>query len=170
MLGARGKERINVRQAQVSPSLAGTPQVFEELADLVELLANRYLGVATMLLEMSSVVAQDRCGRHRAARDLLPWWNGYANYLVDPVQCAHRRTRKREICSGDSTRMRVPHLEALDRVVRQFVGLVEPERIAVASEPADPIQVLPSGARTDAGVSVPHTQDVPGGGRAFRLY
>ncbi|OTP68081.1 hypothetical protein [Caballeronia sordidicola] len=38
--------------------------------------------------------------------------------------------------------MRVPRLEALDSVARQLASFVKTERVAVASEPAYPLQVL----------------------------
>ena len=47
MTGAFDEEYVDDGQAQMAPGIAGTPQVLEQLADVVELLADRDLGVAT---------------------------------------------------------------------------------------------------------------------------
>ena len=96
-MGALDEECVDVGQAHLAPGFAGTGQVSEQLADVVELLADRDLWVATMLPKMSSVVAQNRQGRWRTAFDKLPWWDRLAHYRVNAAQRAHRRNRKTDM-------------------------------------------------------------------------
>ncbi|OTP68080.1 hypothetical protein PAMC26577_34850 [Caballeronia sordidicola] len=87
--GAPDEECVDVGQTQLAAGLVGTLQVLEELANLVELLADRDLGVAPMLSQVGTIVAQDRRDRLRTAFDGPPWWHWHANDLIDAVQRAH---------------------------------------------------------------------------------
>ncbi|MGF6604905.1 hypothetical protein P3T23_009661 [Paraburkholderia sp. GAS448] len=52
--GTSDEESVDVGQTQLAPGLAGTAQVLKELANVVELLADRDLGVAPMLPEVGA--------------------------------------------------------------------------------------------------------------------
>jgi hypothetical protein len=67
--GALDEECVDVSQAHPSPGLAATCKVLQQLADVVELLLDRALRVASMLAEVGRVVAQQCHGGRRLIGD-----------------------------------------------------------------------------------------------------
>src|SRR5688500_6808076 len=95
-LGALKKEGVDVRQTHPTPGLARSGHVVEQLADVIELLADRDLRVASMPSKVGRVVAQNGRSRWRAALDRSPRQDWDADDLIDTAQSAHRRSREPE--------------------------------------------------------------------------
>ena len=132
--------------------------MFEQLADVIDLLENRALWVATVLSEVRGVVTQDGQGRRWTALVALPRRHRHIHDLVDTAQRVHGRTDQPKVGNVDLVQSRVPRPEANDSLVRQFLNFDKAKVGAVAAQAIDPQQVVLRAGLADAAIGAPRSQ------------